>query len=175
MSEMYEPQTQDTSVYTPQVQEPVPTQPLSDPNPLLGTVGAILFSLAGVALYVIIYQLGIIAGIVGFVIFWLAQFGFGVLGKCKGNVPMSGLVVSIVVTAVMLIVAEFIAVTLSTQSVLADEGFVLSLTETAELVMETFKTDSEASGVIMSDLIFSFIFAGVAIVSHIVQKRKKAA
>ncbi len=166
MSEMYEPQTYET----PQP----PTPSLREPNPLLGTVGAMLFSLAGVALYVIVYQMGIIAGIIGFAIFWLAQFGFGLFGGCKGNVPMSGFVVCIVVTVVMLIVAEFVALTISTQNYLADEGYYLTLSQTAEAVLETIQNDSAALGDVVSDLAFSFLFAGAAIASHIAQNKKKA-
>ena len=61
-------------------------------NIIAGVVGAFLFSLIGGLAYFLIYQLGIIAGISGLIIFVLANFGYNLFAiKLKATVSICNL------------------------------------------------------------------------------------
>ena len=76
-------------------------------NIIAGIVGAFLFSLIGGLLYFVVYQIGIIAGICGLVIFVLANFGYGLFAKTKNKASLVALIVSIVSMIVMIFLAEY--------------------------------------------------------------------
>lgn len=67
-------------------------------NLFLGLIGAVAGSLIGVALWVLIYQLGYIAGIAGAAIMLLAFWGYKKLG---GAMDTKGVIISFVVGLVM--------------------------------------------------------------------------
>ena len=167
---MFEPQNTPIETYESQ-QNPIEQRT----NPLLGIIGALLFSLGGVALYVIVYQLGFIAGIVGFAIFWLAYRGFDLFGKCKGQFSVTGLAVAIVVTIVMLLAAEYASLVVTIYREMPSMGFELTISESIDVVNEMLKEDAEIRGDVIGDLAFSFIFAAASIISHIVQMKKQIA
>ena len=72
-------------------------------NWILGLIGAILGSLIGVALWVVINRLGYVAAISGLVMVFCALKGFGMLG---GKVDKKGLVTGLLVCVAMLVFAQ---------------------------------------------------------------------
>lgn len=108
----------------------------------LGVVGAILGSLIGVAIWIGIYQLNIIAGIAGFLMFYFAFKGYQLLGKKKDK---KGVIVSLVICIVMVLVAEFLGIVIAIMRELnfsfsnAAAFFEVSLQDSAEVKLELIK------------------------------------
>lgn len=78
-------------------------------NLLLGVIGAVAASVIGVALWVLIYQLGYIAGIAGAAIMLLAFWGYRKLGHALDT---KGVLISFAVGLVMVFVASHISWTI---------------------------------------------------------------
>lgn len=72
---------------------------LNPSNPFLGVIGALFASLLGVGLWVLIGQVGFVAGIAGFVMLKLALSGYEKLG---GSLDKKGAVICLVITAGMI-------------------------------------------------------------------------
>ena len=151
------------------------------PNILLGIIGAFLFSIVGVAVFFGVYQLGYIAGICGFLIYWFASFGFGLFTGTKKTMTTSRLVTSILVMIVMIFVANFACITYDIIKALneayAEYGLSIkaSVGEAVELIPLVLE-DSGAAGEVYGNLAFSYLFAILSIIAEIVAfaKAKKA-
>lgn len=78
-------------------------------NVVLGIVGAVGGSLLGVVLWVLIYQLGYIAGIAGAAIMLLGMFGYRKLG---GVLDTKGVIISVVIALIMVFEACHISWTI---------------------------------------------------------------
>lgn len=164
--------------------QPIPMAPEYQPEPDngivdngnvgMGVVGAALFSLVGAVLYFIVYQIGYIAGICGFVMFTMATLGYNKLAKPQKKSPMLGIVIAAVVTLVMLFVAEYVSMAYA----LYDGFRELGLTNVGFFDvlknMPDFLSDSEIMDVLIEDLIYAYIFAVVNIAISIFSARKKA-
>lgn len=105
---------------TPPVIPEYSAEPLAEPiiegvtdiaheNPALGILGAVLFSLIGIAAYFILYQLNFIAGICGFIIFSLALLGYSKLSGRKNS--KKGVIIAVIVTLIAIFAAEFFCIT----------------------------------------------------------------
>lgn len=135
-------------------------------NILAGIVGAFLFSILGGLLYFIIYQVGIIAGICGLVIFVLANFGYGLFAKTKNKASMVGLIAAIVATIVMIYAAEFFCISFEIFQVYKDQGITIfdAIRATPE-----FLAEPEIGEAVAGDLVFAYVFGFIATISNIVQ------
>lgn len=106
----------------PYSQQPAPAGSPELPgqeNVTLGVVGAFLGAIAAAALYVGIYQLGIIAGIVGWVAVALADLGYK---KCSGvKNSMKGVVIAIVMAVIAIFLGEYICVSIEVYRALSGE------------------------------------------------------
>lgn len=136
----------------------------SNGNILLGIIGAILFSLIGAAIYFVIYQLGIVAGICGFAIFYLSYLGYRLFAGIKKQTSIVGLVVAVILTIVMILVAEYSSLIFAVYNEL--KGFGITLSEAVDLTFKTME-DPEVSEAVTGDLVFAYIFGFAAIISHI--------
>ncbi len=159
--------------YTQTVQQPVFAQPvvpqanpvdMSNGNIPLGIIGAVLFSLAGVLLYIIVYQIGFVAGICGLAIFLLANFGYRFFAGIKHKTSMVGLITSVIVMVVMIFVAFYGAIVTSVAMEAVNYGF--DFNSGLELGFELAPEVIE-EGEVISDLIFSYVFGIVASISNI--------
>lgn len=81
----------------------------SKSNPFLGFIGAALASVGGVVLWILIYQLGYIAGIAGGAIMLLAFFGYKKMGRAMDT---KGVLISFAVGLVMVFAACHISWTI---------------------------------------------------------------
>lgn len=93
--------------YTP-TPAPQKTFVMQEPeNVPMGILGALLFSLAGAVLYFIVYQLGYIAGIAGFVAVICAVKGYKLLGKRE---TLKGVIISVIISIVVILLAAIYSI-----------------------------------------------------------------
>lgn len=79
---------------------------LKKPNIIAGTIGALLGSLIGVALWIIVFQIGYIASICGVVLAICAMKGFELF---SGRLTKSGVIVTIIITIVMVYISNHLS------------------------------------------------------------------
>lgn len=123
-------------------------------NMLAGLVGAFLGSLIGVALWIVIYQLGYISGLVGFVLTICTIKGYE---KFSGKLTKVGLFISVIISLVMIFVAEYLSLGIlayiefskiySSIDIFSGIRAVPVLLEESEIFMEFIK-----------DLAFGYVF-----------------
>ena len=135
-------------------------------NVIAGIVGAFLFSLIGGLLYFVIYQCGFIAGICGLVIFILAFFGYGLFSKNKSRTSIAGLITSILMTIVMIFLAEYICLSFEIYQTFKTEVDI-TFFDAVRLTPE-FLSEPEISGAVIGDLAIAYIFSFAATIGNIV-------
>lgn len=136
-----------------------------------GIIGAFLFSIIGGIVYFIVYQLGVIAGICGFIMFVLASLGYRLFAGTKNKLSVAGLVSAIVCTVIMILLAEYACIAFEVYSVYQSEGITVL---DAIFGVPSCLTE-EGVRAVLSDLAFSYIFAVLATgksVANIVKARK---
>ena len=138
-------------------------------NVIAGIVGAFLFALIGGLLYFIVYQLGIIAGICGLVIFVLANFGYGLFAKTKNKSSAVALVVSIIITVIMIFLAEYICLSYEIFQVYEDYNITIF---DAIRATSDFITEPEIAKAVGGDLAFAYVFGLAAVIGNIVNMKK---
>ena len=142
-------------------------------NIIAGIVGAFLFSLIGGLLYFVVYQIGIIAGICGLVIFVLANFGYGLFAKTKNKASLVALIVSIVSMIVMIFLAEYFCLSFEIFQVYKELDITIfdAIKATPE-----FLAEPEISSAVTEDLAFAYIFGFIASIGNIrnIIKARKA-
>ncbi len=137
-------------------------------NIVAGIVGAFLFSLIGGLLYFLVYQMGFIASICGLVIFVLANFGYGLFSKVKDSTV--GIVISVMVTLVMIFIAEYFSLSYEIYDFFRDEfeiTFMDAVRATPDILSEP-----EIMTEVVKDLVFAYALSAVAVASNIVAKKK---
>lgn len=139
-----------------------------------GILGAILFSLAGGILYVILYQFGILSAICGYLTFILAELGYKKLSKTKDTYSVKALIISIILLFVVIFAAEYICLSIDIFKVYSEYYEITFLD--AFLSAPAFLTDSEVLKAVLSDLGFSYLFGLLAIISNVIRffKGRKA-
>lgn len=144
-------------------------------NIIAGVVGAFLFSLIGGLLYFAIYQCGYIAGIIGLVIFVLANFGYNLFSKSKNKASIAGLVTSIIITVAMIFLAEYFCLSFEIYQTFKAEIDITFFD--AVRATPDFLSESEVSNAFLGDLAIAYIFSFIASIGSIinaVKARKKA-
>lgn len=128
-----------------------------------GIVGALLFSLAGVALWVVINRLGYIAAICGLVLMVCAFKGYEKFGK---KLDMPGIVASILVAVFMALVSQYICIGLDIYEVFEEYGATLFESLRAVPVF-LFDPELELLGAYAPDLLMGFVFMAVGSFSFV--------
>lgn len=140
-------------------------------NVVAGAVGAFLFSLIGVALFFIVYQLGYIAGICGLVIFVLANFGYHLFAKGEKD-TVAGLVTAVIMTVLMILLAELVSVAYGLFTLLRkDYGLDITIFESFRLMMMSL-TEPDVIGDLAKDLLMAYGFSAIGIIGNISNRRK---
>lgn len=131
---------------------------------MAGAVGAVLFALLGGALYFLIYQLGIIAGICGLVIFVLAHFGYGLFAGTRKVPCTAGIVISVLAAVFAIFLAEYLCVSFEIFKANRDWGitFFDAITATPE-----FLAIEEIRSLVIKDLVFAYGFGALASFGYI--------
>lgn len=128
-----------------------------------GIVGALLFSLAGVALWVLINRLGYVAAICGLVLMVCAFKGYEKFSK---KLDMPGIIACIIVAIFMGMVSQFICITLDAYEVFSEYG--LSLLETAQLVpLMLIDPEMELATAYLPDLLMGYLFMAIGSFSFV--------
>lgn len=141
-------------------------------NIIAGVVGAFLFALLGGVLYFLIYQLGIIAGVCGLVMFVLANFGYNLFAKPGNKNSTVGLVVSIIAMAVMIYLSEYFCISFEIFQIYKDQGITIF---DAIRAMPSFLEEPAIKDAFAGDLVFAYIFGVIASLGNIasIAKSKK--
>ena len=164
-----EQQTQATPTY----QNPAELPPKE--NVLLGTVGALLFSLAGAVVFFLLHLANFIAGLSGFVAIAAAFFGYGLFSGNKAR--RKGVIIAAVAAILSMLVANYVSFAYDFLQELKDshctQGFGFALSKTFDLLQGnavqvvsgfniwTFTLDS---GAFIKDLLISLAFAVIGAV-----------
>lgn len=161
-----------------------PTAISQPANPVMGILGAIIFSLIGCAVWIIIGKLGYISYLGGIAMAFSTIFGYHLFGK---KFDTLGLIISIVIVLVMVLVSNMFIYTweLLSQpgmeealSLLGYNGFfgvffgLFDLMKQVDIHTGLDGIDSMTGGFI-SDLIFSYIISMIATVAIGVSMLKK--
>lgn len=161
-----------------------PTAISQPANPVMGILGAIVFSLIGCAVWIIIGKFGYISYLGGIAMAFSTIFGYHLFGK---KFDTLGLIISIVIVLVMVLVSNMFIYTwqLLSQpgmeealSLLGYNGFfgvffgLFDLMKQVDLHTGLDVIDSMTGGFI-SDLIFSYIISMIATVAIGVSMLKK--
>ena len=114
-----------------------------------GLLGAVLFSLGGVVIWVILYRIGVVAAIAGIATMYLALLGFNKLGHVE---PTKGTVlICILITLVMLVLAMYISAALEIQAAFKESGYTPSLGDIFGYYMPMAMDDSEFRTAVILD------------------------
>lgn len=131
----------------------------------LGLIGALIGSLPGVALWVIIFQGHWIAGVAGMVIFLGAMKGYEILGK---NVDRKGVVVCALITVIMIFLANDFALRLSL--VLSDDMTFAEVNRKWSRIMNHGNNKS----IYIENLVIGYFLSALGLVGTIKQSFKSA-
>ena len=129
-----------------------------------GVVGALLFSLAGVALWVLVNRLGYVAAICGLVLMVCAFKGYEKFGK---KIDMAGIVVCVLVAIFMGLVSQYICIGMDIYEVFGPE-FDITIIDALRSV-PSFLLDPELDLVsaYAPDLILGYVFMALGSFSFI--------
>lgn len=147
-------------------------EPVKNENVINGIVGAFLFSLGGVVLYFILYQLNYIAGVVGLVTFSLANLGYGIFSGTKGKGSVKGVIISAVVMLIMIAVAEFLCLGYLVHKELGEE-LGLSLFESIRVTPKVL-TAADMWGEVAGELGIAYLLGAVGAVASIASAAKQS-
>jgi hypothetical protein len=136
-------------------------------NFIAGLVGAVLFSLAGVVIWFIIYQLGYIAGIAGIVTIVCAHKGYEIFGKV---LSLKGLIAGIVVAVAMIYVAEYICLGYDVYVAFKEE-YAISIFDALRSVPD-FLLEEPVRDAFFTDLMYGYGFSLLGILGSSIGKYK---
>ena len=145
-------------------------------NPVMGILGAIIFSLIGCAVWILIGKLGYISYLGGIAMAFSTIFGYHLFGK---KFDTLGLIISIVIVLIMVFVSNMFIYTWQivsepgideALSLLGYEGFfsvffgLFDLMKQVDLLTGLEGMDS-MTGSFISDLVIGYIISGIATVA----------
>lgn len=161
-----------------------PTAISQPANPVMGILGALLFSLIGCAVWILIGKLGYISYLGGIAMAFSTIFGYHLFGK---RFDTLGLIISIVIVLIMVLVSNMFIYTWQivsepgideALSILGYEGFfsvffgLFELMKQVDLLTGLEGMDS-MTGTFISDLVIGYIVSGIATVAIGVSMLKK--
>ena len=146
----------------------------------MGILGAMLFSLGGVLLWVLLWYAGSVAGLAGLVTLILAVNGYKILGK---KLTRRGLIIAIVVTVLALIFAWMLSITIDVLQAFS-EGYKAGEVKVMPTFFQAFAygmlrvfTDKAVMGSYLMSLVIGLALAALASVFYVkplFQKIKEA-
>lgn len=131
-------------------------------NIFLGVLGAIFGALVGSFLWILIGQIGFIAGIAGYAIVYCSIKGYGILGK---SVSKRGIVICVVLSLGMVIVAEYVSLGITIYRELQAEYYVTIL-DAFKFIPQLLQ-DSEVKVELMKNLAIGYGLAAWASFSFV--------
>lgn len=144
-------------------------------NVVAGAVGALLFALVGGVLWYVLYQIGYIASISGFVGIICAMKGYSVFAKKESK---KGIVISIIATVLVMVIAWYLA--LANDVYLAYKGwFAEGAVDYAPTFFESvrgayvFLEDPDVAGGYFGDLAMGLFFCALGVISSVTKALKR--
>ena len=140
-----------------------PTAVAPEGNPILGILGAVLFSLIGCAVWVVIGKLGYISYIGGVAMSFSTLFGYNLLGK---KFDIIGMITGIVIVLLMVLFANMIIYAWDIASK-AEHDFFDVLFNLFD-IMKNFDLHSglegtaSFTGAFVHDLVFGYVICGIS-------------
>ncbi len=120
-------------------------------NMLLGIIGALAGVLLGTVLWVILGQVGFIAGIAGYAIVFCGMKGYGMLGRVLSK---KGIVICILLSIVAVVGAEMVSLAIIAFNEL-NEVYGITLGDAFRLLPDLMK-EPELAGAVAKDLIIGY-------------------
>lgn len=120
-------------------------------NVLLGIIGAVVGILVGTVLWVLIGQIGFIAGIAGYAIVFCGMKGYELLG---GKLSKAGIVICIILSFLAIIGAEIVSLGITAYRELG-EYYSITLGEAFSLLPELLQ-EPEIIGAVAKDLFVGY-------------------
>lgn len=153
-------------------------------NTLLGILGALLFSTAGIAVYFLLNLAGYIASLSGFVAIAAAFFGYGLFSRNKRSIK--GVVIAAVASVLAMLAANYLCYAYELLKLIREDGLVLSFWDALRqlptliggevlaipsgLYEYTYELES---GVFWKDVLISLLFCGLGTFGFILSTVKK--
>lgn len=131
-------------------------------NPFLGIIGALAGALAGAVLWIVLYQIGIIASIAGIAIIALACKGYALLSR---HLDGKGVVFCIIIAALVLVAAHFFCWGLEIYDLYKEE-YAITLLDGILSVPEVVFSGDSAIGFV-KDLMIGFVLIGVGVTPYV--------
>lgn len=120
----------------------------------LGLVGAVLGVLLGSVLWIIIGQIGFIAGIAGYAIVFCGMKGYQLLG---GKLSKAGIVVCVILSFLVIVGAEIVSLGIAIYQEFGTE-YAITLGDAFRVVPDFLK-EPEVAGGVMKDLAVGYALA----------------
>ncbi len=145
-------------------------------NVLAGIVGAFLFSLAGGALWFVLYMIGFIAAISGLVGAICAIKGYSVFAKKES---VKGIVISVIISLIVMVIAWYFCLAYDIYTVhlewfeAGEIDFTYTFFESVR-VAPFFLEDPAIRGAYIKDLVLGLAFCVIGGGSYVVNKIKNA-
>jgi len=138
----------------------------------LGVLGALIFSLGGVALYLILYWANFIAWISGFVMYTLAALGYGLFTKTKDKPSFLNVLIPGIITVVMILVSELLGLSIIVHNELTAEYGNISFLETLSLIPYYLEDEAVLSAV-LEDVGFMYLMGIISVIYTIRTRLKR--
>ena len=137
-----------------------PSVPFEEPsaNPVLCLIGAAVGAIPGCILWLILGQVGFIAGIAGYVIMIGAMKGNKILG---GKISKNTLIMCGIITVIMIFATNCLDYAVSFYKMALDEGYAISFTEVLWIMPEVL-TDSEVIGGFALNLVIGYALTALS-------------
>ncbi len=137
-----------------QVMGRVSGRPQRKENVLLGLIGAIVGVLLGSVLWIVIGQIGFIAGIAGFAIVFGGMKGYELLG---GRLSKAGIVICVLLSLLTIIGAEFVSIVIALYQELS-KLYAVTIQDVVAWIPDLMK-EPEVAGGVAKDLIVGYALA----------------
>lgn len=131
-------------------------------NVFLGIVGAVIGALIGSALWVLIGQVGFIAGIAGYAIVFCSVKGYKLLGK---TISKKGIIICVIFSLVMILAAEYVSTGIAIYQAFI-EDYYITIADAMKSVPEFLK-ESEVRNELLKNLAVGYGLAIWASFSYV--------
>jgi len=142
-------------------------------NVVLGTIGAFIGAMLGGVIWIIIGEIGFIAGIAGFAMMYFAIKGYSGL---SGRLDKKGQIISLIIALIMIFVADYSSYALNFCKYYFDGNYSMNNLVTSFKNLPEYLTYADVWGSFIKDLAIGYalsIWSGFGIFRSVFSKNKK--
>lgn len=136
----------------------------------MGVLGAVLFSIAGGALWVLLDRVGFLAGISGYVAFLCATKGYAIFA---GKQSKKGIIISVIASIVMMLIAAYVCLAWEVFDAFREMGTSVAFLDCLKYSYE-FLADGEVAGSFFLNLLIGLVLCVVASYRDVITAFKTA-